>query len=73
MSFKFGDIQPLDILKLFGDATSHYSFWKAYKISETQRFFPYDWFHHTVKMQKTELPPYDAFYSKHRSCNPIKT
>ena len=24
-------------------------------------------------MQNTELPPYDAFYSKLRSCNPLET
>ena len=23
-------------------------------------------------MQNTELPPYDAFYSKFRSCNPLE-
>ena len=31
MSFKFGDIQRLDIRILFGDATSLESFFKAYK------------------------------------------
>ena len=24
-------------------------------------------------MQNTELPPYDAFYSKLRNCNPLET
>ena len=39
---KFGDIQTLDIMKLLGGATSLDSFLKAYKASETKRFFPYE-------------------------------
>ena len=42
ISFKFGDIQPLDIMNFLGGATSLDSFLKAYKTSETKRFFPYD-------------------------------
>ena len=72
ISFKFGDIQLLDIMNFLGGATSLDSFLKAYKTSETKRFFPYEWFDHPDKMQNTELPPYDAFYSKLRSCNPLE-
>ena len=72
MSFKFGDIQLLDIMNFLGGATSLDSFSKAYKTSETKRFFPYDWFDQPDKMQNTELPPYDAFYSKLRSCYPLQ-
>ena len=46
ISFKFGDVQLLDILNFLGGATSLDSFLKAYKTSETKRFFPYDWFDH---------------------------
>ena len=66
--FKFGDIQVLDILNLLGGATSLDSHLKAYKTSETKGFFPYELFDHSDEMQNTELPPYDAFYSKIRSC-----
>ena len=72
ISFKFGDIQLLDIMNFLGGATSLDSFLKAYKTSETIGFFPYDWFDHRDKMQNAELPPYDAFYSKLRSCNPLE-
>ena len=72
ISFKFGDIQLLDIMKILGGATSLDSFLKAYRTSETKVFFPYKWFDHPDKMQNTELPPYDAFYSKFRSCNPLE-
>ena len=72
ISFKFGEIQLLDILNFLGGATSLDSFLKAYKTSETKGFFPYEWFEYPDKMQNTELPPYDAFYSKFRSCNPLE-
>ena len=73
ISFKFGDIQLLDIMTFLGGATSLDSFLKAYKTSETKGFFPYEWFDHPDRMQSLELPPYDAFYSKLRSCNPLET
>ena len=73
ISFKFGDIQLLDIMNFLGAATSLDSFLKAYKTWETNGFFPYEWFDHPDKMQNTELPPYDALYSKLTvsSCNPL--
>ena len=40
ISFKFGDIQLLDIMNFLGGATSLDSFFKAYRTSETKRFFP---------------------------------
>ena len=72
ISFKFGDIQILAIKNFLGGATSLDSFLKAYRTSETKGFFPYEWFDHPDKMQNTKLPPYDAFYSKLRSCNPLE-
>ena len=44
ISFQFGDIQFLDIMKFLGGATSLGSFLKAYKASELKKFFPYEWF-----------------------------
>ena len=72
ISFKFGDIQLLDIMNFLGGETSLDSFLKAYKTSETKGFLPYEWFDHPHKMQNTELPAYDTFYSKLRSCNPLE-
>ena len=71
ISFKVGDFQLLDIMNFIAGATSLDSFLKAYKTSETKGFFPYEWFDHPDKKQNPELPPYDAFYSKLRSCNPL--
>ena len=72
ISFIFGVIQLLVIMNFLGGATSFDSFLKAYRTSETKRFFPYERFDHPDKMQNTELPPLDAFYSKFRSCNPLE-
>ena len=72
ISFKLGDFQLLDTMNFLGGATSLDSSLKAYKTSETKIFFPYEWFDHADKMHNTELPPYDAFYSKLRSCNPLE-
>ena len=73
VSFKFGDIQLLDIMNFLGGVTSLDSSLKAYKTSETKGFFPYEMFDHHDKMQNRETPPYDAFYSKLRSCNSLET
>ena len=73
ISFKFSDVQLLDIMHFLGGATSLGLFLKAYKTSETKGFFPYEWFDHPDKMQNTDLPPYEAFYNKLRSCNPLET
>ena len=72
VSFKFGDVQLLDIMNLLGGATSPNSFLKAYKTAETKGFFPYEWFDCPQKMNNSELPPYDAFFSKPRNVNPIE-
>ena len=73
ISFKFGDFPLLDIMNFLGGATSLDSFLKAYKNSEAKGFFLYEWFDHPNKMQNPEIPPYDAFYSKLRSCNLLET
>ena len=72
ISFKFGEIQLLDTLNFLGGATSLDSFSKAYKTSETKGSIPYECFDHPDKMQNKELLPYDAFYGKLRSCNPLE-
>ena len=71
ISFKFGDVQFLDIKKFLGGATTLDSFLKAYKASETKGFFPYEWFDNPDKLDFPGLPPYDAFFSKLRNNNPL--
>ena len=71
VSFKVGDVQLLDFTIFFGGATSLDSFLKASKTAENKSFFPYEWFNCPQKMNNSELPPYDAFFSKLRIVNPV--
>ena len=73
VSFKFGDVQLLDILNFLGRATSLDSFLKAYKTSETKEYFPYEWFDCPEKLNDTQLPPYESFFNKLRNCNPLES
>ena len=71
ISFKFGDVQFLDIMKFLGGATTLESFLKAYKTSETKGIFLYEWFDNPDKFDFPELPPYEAFFSKLKNNNPL--
>ena len=71
VSFKFGDVQLLDILNFLGGATSLDSFLKVYKTEVPKGFFPYEWFDNPEKLNNEELPPYDFFFSKLRIINPL--
>ena len=72
VSINFGDVQLPDNIKFLSGATSLDSLLKAYKTSETKGFFPYEWFDCPQKMNNSELPPYDAFFSKLRNMNPLE-
>ena len=72
VSFKFGDIQLLDLMNFFGGASSLDSFLKAYKTKETEGFFPYERFGCPGKMINKELPLYDSFFSILRNSNPLE-
>ena len=71
VSFKFGDVQLLDIMKFLGGATTLDSFLKAYKASELKGYFPYEWFDTPNKLDEQQLPSYDDFYSKLKNSNPL--
>ena len=71
VSFKFGDVQLLDIMKFLDGATTLDSFLKAYKTSELKRYFPYEWFDTPNKLDEQQLPSYDDFYSKLKNSNPL--
>ena len=72
MSFKFGDVQLLGIMNFLGGATSLDLFLKAFRTSETEESFPYEWFDCLQKTNNSEIPLYDAFFSKLRNVNPLE-
>ena len=53
-------------MKFLGGVTTLDSFLKAYKAKETKGFFPYERFDNPEKLDFPKLPPYEAFFSKHR-------
>ena len=61
VSFKFGDVQLLDIMNFLGGAINLEAFLKAYKTSVIKGFFPNEWFDCPQKINNSELPPYDTF------------
>ena len=72
ISFKFDDIQFLDILNFIAGATSLDSFLKAYQSEETKGYFPYEWFDSFTKLDCNHLPLYDSFFSKLKNLNPLE-
>ena len=72
VSFKFGAIQKLEIMKFFSGANSLDSFLKAYNTKETKDFFPYEWFDCPEKKNNKELPPYHSFFSIVRNNKPLE-
>ena len=72
VSFKLSDVQLLGFMNFLGGATSLDSFLKAYKTAETKGFFSYESLDCPQKMNDSELPPYDAFFSKLRNVNPLE-
>ena len=71
VSFKFGDVQLLDIIKFLGGGTTLDSFLKAYKASEMKGYFPFEWFDTPNKLDEQQLPSYDDFHSKLKNSNPL--
>lgn len=59
----------LDISHFLAPGTSYARFLKAYGVEETKGFFPYEWFDDITKLDNTELPPFEAFYSSLKGTN----
>ena len=69
VSNKFGDVKWEDVSNFFVGATSIESFLKAYKTSLTKCFSTHEWFNDPEKLNISQLPPYETFFSKLRNRN----
>ena len=69
IGMNFLGLQFLDILNFLGGATTLDNFLKAYGASEEKGFFPYEWFDSAEKMNETQLPPIESFWSKLKNHN----
>ena len=65
----FLGLQFLDILNFLGGATTLDNFLNAYGASEEKGFFPYEWFDSIEKLNVSQLPPIDSFWSKLKNHN----
>ncbi len=69
MSLKTQHLQFLDIRSYLAPNYSYDAFIKAYKCKIEKGFFPYDYFDSYDKLNETELPSHDLFYSKMKNKN----
>lgn len=58
----------LDVMAYIGGG-SYSQFLKAYGVLEEKGFFPYEYFTDFSKLQETQLPKYEDFYSTIKGCN----
>ena len=69
IGMNFLSLQFLDISNFLGGATTLDNFLKAYGASEEKGFFPYEWFDSIEKLNVSQLPPIDSFWSKLKNHN----
>ena len=72
VSFKFGDVQLLDVLNFRSGTTRLDIFLKASKTSKAKGCFSYEWFDEPEKLNNIRIPPYETFFSKLRNNNHLK-
>ena len=59
----------LDISNFLAAGSSYAGFLKAYGCAENKGFFPYEWVDTLEKLEESQLPPYEAFYSNLKNTN----
>ena len=69
MALKTKMLKFLDITNYLAPGYSYAKFLKAYNVEQQKGFFPYEWVDDLHKLDATELPPHDAFYSKLKNTN----
>ena len=69
IGMNFLGLQFLDILNFLRVVTTLDSFLEAYGATEEKGFFPYEWFDSAEKMNESQLPPIESFWSKLKNHN----
>ncbi len=59
----------IDISNFLAPGYSYDSFLKAHEVEIRKFYFPYEFMDSPDKLECTELPPYEAFYSSLKQCN----
>ena len=63
MCLKTERLKFLDITNYLAPGFNYDAFIKAYECSQTKGYFPYEWVDSLEKLDCSELPPREAFYS----------
>ena len=69
MCLKTKCLKLLDISNYVAPGFSYDQFLKAYECEQTKGFFPYEWVDGLDKLEKTSLPPHEAFFSSLKNQN----
>ena len=73
MSISTPTLKFLDASNYLAAGTSYDSFLKSYDTEVRKSYFPYEWLDDYSKLQYSQLPSYDAFYSKLKGVNTLET
>ena len=63
MCIKTEKLKFLDIINYLAPGFSYSQYLEAYKCTEQKGFFPYEWITSLDKLNVSQLPPHEAFYS----------
>jgi len=64
-------LKYLDVSNYLAAGTSYEIFLRSYKISMRKSYFPYEYMDDFSRLDETELPPYDAFFSTLKNVNTL--
>ena len=62
----------LDISNYLAAGCSYSKFLKAYDVSSTKSYFPYEWFDDVSKLKVRSFPAYECFYSRLKNANVLE-
>ena len=72
MTISTPTLKFLDAPNYLAAGTSYDSFLKSYDTEVRKSYFPYEWLDDYSKLQYSQLPSYDAFYSKLKGVNTLE-
>lgn len=72
MCISNGKFKFLDISNFVAPGFSYDKFIKSYEIELHKSYFPYEFCSNYNKLEYTELPPYEAFFSSLKNCNVLE-
>ena len=62
----------LDVMNYLAPGVNYSKFLKAYHVEESKSYFPYEWFDSAEKLDYSELPAYDTFWSELKKKNTLE-